>query len=72
MDAAYNYFKKTAILFAIALLSAAPSFAQQLSANPASVTLTGSNSHVNVSLSGPSSVSLHCDAALADTPLSTA
>ena len=26
MDAAYNYFKKTAILFAIALLSAAPSF----------------------------------------------
>ena len=36
MDAAYNYFKKTALLFAIALLSAAPSFGQQTSANPTS------------------------------------
>ena len=37
MDAAYNYFKKTALLFAIALLSAAPSFAHRLPQVPASV-----------------------------------
>jgi uncharacterized protein (TIGR03437 family) len=54
MDAAYNTFKKTALLFAIALLSAAPSFGQA-SANPISVTLTGSNSPT-VSITGPSGI----------------
>ena len=39
MDAAYNYFKKTALLFAIALLSAAPSFGNSF-CKPDKVTLT--------------------------------
>jgi uncharacterized protein (TIGR03437 family) len=58
MDAAYNNFKKLALLFATALLIAAPSFAYdavQLTANPTSVALF--NQSVNVTVTSSAAVS---------------
>ncbi len=59
MDAAYNNFKKTALLFATALLSAAPSFATstvQLSASPSSVSLSSPSVPVPVTVTASAAV----------------